>query len=136
MNRNPVVRIPLTIAAACLLSACMLDSSAPPPALAQSQPTDPAIIAKTKAEREAVTKVYMVCLIQAARKLDDRKSDPATIAQAMLSACAVEFNKQVMTYWIAGTNLEQIDSAMRKDTLGQAIQIVLQNRNGQFKGVQ
>jgi hypothetical protein len=54
--------------------------------------------------------------------------NPATIGQAMLSACAAEFNRQVMAYWVVGASLEQTDRAMRKDTLGLAIQIVLKNR--------
>jgi hypothetical protein len=97
------------------------------------QPTDPAIIAKVKAEREAVTKVYVLCLVQAAKKLDDHKSDPATIAQAMLSACAAEFNRQVIVYRVDRATLEQMDRILRKDTLGQAIEIVLQNRKGAFR---
>jgi hypothetical protein len=64
----------------------------------------------------------------AAKKLDDRKSDPATIAQAMLSACAVEFDREVIAYRVGDAIIEQIDRVLRKDTLGTAIQIVLQNR--------
>ncbi len=125
-----MTRCPPIVLAALVLSACA--SSAPSPAPAQMQPTDPAIIAKVKAEREAVTKVYVVCLVQAAKKLDDRKSDPATIAQAMLSACAVEFNRQVVVYRTHGATLEQMDAILRKDALGQAIEIVLKNRQGAF----
>jgi uncharacterized lipoprotein YmbA len=126
-----MIRRPLIVLAALVLSACA--SPAPPPALAQMQPTDPAIIAKVKTEREAVTKVYVVCLVQAAKKLDDHKSDPATIAQAMLSACAVEFNRQVIVYRMGDMTLEQMDRILRKDTLGQAIEIVLKNRKGEFR---
>lgn len=119
-------RYSLAILAASVLSACA--SSSPAPSPAQMQPTDPAIIERVKAEREAVTKVYVTCLYRAAKTLDDRKSDPATIAQAMLSACAVEFNRQVVVYRVGDVTLEQMDRIMRKDTLGQAIEIVLQNR--------
>jgi uncharacterized lipoprotein YmbA len=120
------------IVVALMLGACASNSSAPTPALAQMTPTDPAIIAKVKAEREAVTKIYVVCLVRAAKKLDDHKSDPATIAQAMLSACAAEFNRQVMVYRVGDMTLEQMDRILRKDALGQAIEIVLRNRKGAF----
>jgi uncharacterized lipoprotein YmbA len=128
-----MTRHPLMIVAALMLGACASNSPAPARALAQMTPTDPAIIAKVKAEREAVTKVYVVCLLQAAKKLDDHKSDPATIAQAMLSACAVEFNRQVIVYRVGDMTLEQMDRILRKDTLGQAIEIVLKNRKGMFR---
>ena len=124
-------RCPLIVLAALVLSACASPTSSP--TLAQMQPTDPAIIARVKAERQAVTKVYVVCLVQAAKKLDDHKSDPATIAQAMLSACAAEFDRQVIVYRVDGATLEQTDRILRKDTLGQAIEIVLQSRKGAFR---
>lgn len=120
------------VLAALVFTACT-SSPSPSPALAQVQPTDAAIIARVKAEREAVTKVYVVCLVQAAKKLDDRKSDATTIAQAMLSACAVEFNRQVVVYRTDGATLEQMDAILRKDALGQAIEIVLKNRKGEFR---
>jgi hypothetical protein len=121
------------ILGALMLGACASNSPSRTPALAQMTPTDPAIMAKTKAEREAVTKIYVVCLVQAAKKLDDHKSDPATIAQAMLSACAVEFNRQVIVYRVGDMTLEQMDRVLRKDALGQAIEIVLQNRQGKVR---
>jgi uncharacterized protein YcfL len=125
-----MTRCPLIVLTALVLSACA--SPAPTP-VAQMQPTDPAIIAKVKAEREAVTKAYVVCQVQAAKKLDDHKSDPATIAQAVLSACASEFNRQVVVYRTDGATLEQMDAILRKDALGQAIEIVLKNRQGAFR---
>lgn len=134
MNQiRPMTQRPLIVLAAFVLIACASSSPMPTPALAQMQPTDPAIIAGVKAERETATKVYVVCLVQAAKKLDDHKSDPATIAQAMLSACAVEFNRQVVVYRVDGMTLEQMDRILRKDTLGQAIEIVLKNRKGMFR---
>jgi hypothetical protein len=128
MQISQMTRRLLIVVAAFVLSACASSPPAPAPALAQMQPTDPAIIAGVKAEREAVTKVYVMCLFRAAKTLDDRKSDPATIAQAMLSACAVEFNRQVVVYRVGDVTLEQMDGILRKDSLGQAIEIVLKNR--------
>jgi hypothetical protein len=127
---RPMTRCALIVLAGLVLSACA--SPAPSPVSAQMQPTDPAIIAKVKAEREAVTKLYVVCQVRAAKKLDDHKSDPATIAQAVLSACAAEFNRQVVVYRTGGATLEQIDAILHKDALGQAIEIVLKNRQGSF----
>jgi hypothetical protein len=119
-------RSSLAILAASVLSACA--SNPPAPSQVQIQPTDPAIIARVKAERDTATDEYVKCLFRAAKTLDDGMSDPATIGQAMLTACTAEFNHQVMAYWVAGTSLDQIDTAMRKDRLGLAIQIVLKNR--------
>ena len=80
---RPMTRCALIVLAGLVLSACA--SPCHRPVSAQMQPTDPAIIAKVKAERESVTKLYVVCQARAAKKLDDHKSDPATIAQAALA---------------------------------------------------
>lgn len=119
-------RSSLAILAAFVLSACA--SNPPAPSQTQIPPTDPAIIARVKAERDAATDKYVQCLFRAAKTLDDGKSDPATIGQAMLAACAVEFNHQVMVYWSAGMSLEQLERSMREGALGRAIRIVLINR--------
>src|SRR5262249_13651148 len=77
------------------LAGCTSNSVSPPPALPQTSAADPAKIAAVKAERETASKVYVLCLNRAARQLDDLRSDPATIARAMLSQCSAEFDQDV-----------------------------------------
>lgn len=120
------------IFAALVLSACLSDSSAPPPVLAQISGPDPALIAGVKADRDASTKVYVLCLMRAAKSLDDRKSDPRTIAEAMISACATEFDTNVKVYsryledGLQGQ--QKVAASLREASYGSAIQMVLQNR--------
>ena len=119
-----MARCPLVIFAALALSAWASDS--PPPATSQYQP-DPALIAAVKADREAVTNAYVLCLVRAAKRLDDHKSDPATIAQAMLSACAKEWDDEMKVY-SRGPDREIVERKAKEGRLGTAIQIVLTNR--------
>src|SRR5208283_4752148 len=70
----------------------------PPPPAAKPYVPDPARIAAVKAEQDASTRAYILCLMQAAKRLDDHKSDAVTIAQAVLSACSVEFRQVVEVY--------------------------------------
>ncbi len=68
--------------------------------------------------------------MQAAKRLDDLKSDAATIAQAMLSACSTEFNQNVKVY-SRGLDLEgeqKVARMLREGSLGIAIRLVLSNR--------
>ena len=76
----------------------------------------------------AATQAYLLCLVRAAKKLDARKSDPATIAQAMLSACAAEWNQMINVYSRGGLSREIVERVAGENKLGEAIQIVLQNR--------
>jgi hypothetical protein len=46
----------------------------------------------TDAEKDAALQAYVTCLKRAARQLDDGKSDAATVALAIQSRCAVEFD--------------------------------------------
>jgi hypothetical protein len=84
--------VPILFLAAVALSTCISDSAAPSPAVVQESTPD---LATIKAEREATSRTYVLCLMRAAKKLDDRKSDPHTIAEAMISACATEFDATV-----------------------------------------
>jgi hypothetical protein len=58
-----------------------MDGQTPPPASISRSYPDPAVV---KEERDASTKTYVACLMRAAKKSDDRKSDPGTIAHAMI----------------------------------------------------
>jgi hypothetical protein len=120
------------ILTALVLSACTSNfpgSSQEPPKIAA---TDPAVIASVKAEREASTKVLVLCLMRAAKSLDDRKSDPGTIAEAMMSACSAEFDHNVKVhsrYLEEGLEGEQkVARAVRSEVYGSAIKMVLENR--------
>jgi hypothetical protein len=72
----------------------------------------------------------VLCLARAARRLDDFKSDAATIAQGMLSACAAEFDEDVRVY---SRNLDlqgrqKVAAMLREGSLDRAVQMVLVNR--------
>src|SRR5256885_1615507 len=113
------------------LSACASDSPASPSPSAQISTADPALVATIKTEREAASKVYVSCLNRAAKRLDDHKSDPATIARGMLSACGAEFDDDVKVHSRYLEDLEgrqKVARALRETSLDIAIQIVLQNR--------
>jgi hypothetical protein len=117
------------ILTALVLSACTSNfpgSSQEPPKIAA---TDPAVIASVKAEREASTKVLVLCLMRAAKSLDDRKSDPSTIAEAMMPACSAEFDHNVKVhsrYLEQGLEGEQkVARAVRSEVYDSAIRMVL-----------
>ncbi len=126
-------RFSFVVLCALVMSACASSAPSAPPVTPQLSAPDPAQIAAVKAEREAATKVYVSCLVRAAKRLDDHKSDPATIAQAMLSACAVEWNQQINVYSRGGLDREIVARTAGENRLGEAIQIVLQNRKNGFK---
>ena len=119
----------LAIFTVLILGACVADQTPPPVSASPSYP-DLAVI---KAERDASTKTYVTCLMRAAKKLDDRKSDPGTIAHAMISSCSAEFDANVEVYsryledGLQGR--ENVSKSLREGSFGNAIQIVLQNRN-------
>jgi len=110
------------------LGACVADQTPPTPPTAQSYPD----AATVKAERDASTKTYVTCLMRAAKKLDDRRSDPGTIAHAMISSCSAEFDANVDVYsryleeGLRGR--EKVAQSLKESSYGSAIQIVLQNR--------
>jgi hypothetical protein len=116
----------LAIFAVLILSACVADQTPPPVSASRSYPD-------LGAERDASTKTYVTCLMRAAKKLDDGKSDPGTIAHAMISSCSAEFEANVEVYsryledGLQGR--EKVSKSLRESSFGSAIQIVLQNRN-------
>jgi hypothetical protein len=114
------------------LSACASDPAAESfPPSAEISAGDPALIPTVRAEREAATKTYMLCLDRAARRLDDRKSDPAKIARGMLSACGAEFdeNVNVRSRYLEDPEARQkVAGTLRESSLDGAIQLVLMNR--------
>jgi hypothetical protein len=127
-----MARRPLPILMVLVLSACASEPPTAPPPSAQTSATDPALIAEVKAEREAAQKVYALCLDRTAKRLDDHKSDPATIARGMLSACAAESDEVVKVYsryledGLQGR--EKVAKSLREASLDSAIQLVLRNR--------
>lgn len=113
------------------LSACASDPAGSFPPSTEISAGDPALIPTVKAERDAATKVYMLCLDGAARRLDDRKSNPATIARGMLSACGSEFDENVNVrsrYLDDPEGRQKVAEALRESSLDGAIQLVLTNR--------
>lgn len=79
----------------------------------------------------------MLCLASAAKRLDDGRSDPGTIAHAMISACAKKFDANVEVYsryledGLAGR--EKVAKSLKESSYGSAIQLVLQNRNSSHR---
>jgi hypothetical protein len=100
-----------------------------PAASAQAPSPDPATV---KAEREASTRAFVLCQIGAAKRLDDRKSEPAAVARRMMSACSKEFEENVKVhsrYLENGSEgQKKVASALRKSSIDGAIQIVLHSR--------
>jgi hypothetical protein len=78
---------PALATAVLALSACASYPPASPPPLAQIFAPDEVMTESVKAEREAVSTVYSSCLARAAKRFDDYKSDPTSIARAIMSAC-------------------------------------------------
>jgi hypothetical protein len=70
--------------------------------------------------------------MRAAKSLDDHKSDPGTIAEAMISACSTEFRQNVKVhsrYLEEGLDGEQkVARSLRETSFGAAIKMVLENR--------
>jgi hypothetical protein len=120
----------LAIVAALALGGCVADRTPEPVSTSRSYPD----LATIKAERDVSTKTYVACLTRAAKKLDDRKSDPGTIAHAMISSCAAEFDANVEVYsrYLEDglTGREKVANSLREGSYGSAIQIVLQDRKG------
>lgn len=123
MMRTPAILAVLA------LGACVADQTPAPTPIARSYPD----LATIKAERDISTKAYVACLTRAAKKLDDKKSDPGTIAHAMISSCAAEFDANVAVYsrylddGLEGR--EKVSKSLKESSYGSAIQLVLQNRN-------
>jgi hypothetical protein len=115
------------------LSACTSYPPAASPPLAQIFTPDLVLTESVKAEREAVSKVYSSCLARAAKRLDDYKSDPTSIARGMMSACKAEFDELVD---VRSRHLEDLEikqkvaRALREVSLDGAVQLVLTNRKG------
>jgi hypothetical protein len=124
---------PALAAAVLALSACASDPPASPPPLAQPFAPDPVLIESVKAEREAVSKVYSSCLARAAKRLDDYKSDPTSVAREMMTACRAEFDELVDVHSRHLKDLElkqKVARAARETSLDGAVQLVLTNRKG------
>jgi hypothetical protein len=92
------LRCSFLILMALVLCACASNSPAPSPVTPQLSATDPALLGAVKADRDAATQTYVSCLDRAAKRLDDHRSDPMTIAHGMMSACGAEFDQEVKVY--------------------------------------
>jgi hypothetical protein len=115
------------------LSACASYPPASPPPLAQIFAPDQVVTESVKVDREAFSKVYSSCLARAAKRLDDYKSDPTSIARGMMSPCKVEFDGLVDVHSRHLEDLElkqKVARALRDTNLDGAVQLVLANRKG------
>jgi len=87
-----------------------------------------------KAEQQAATKAYVFCLMRNARDLDDRRSDPGSIATGVQSACAREFDANVDAHTrylsIGLDGREKVAVVLRREGYAAATQFVLKHRNG------
>ena len=101
--------------------------------LAQIFAPDQVLTESVKAEREAVSTVYSSCLARTAKRLDDYKSDPTSIARGMMSACKAEFDGLVDVHSRRLEDLElkqKVARVLRETQLDGALQLVLTNRKG------
>ena len=114
------------VVVAFLASGCLTNHIAP--VVAQSTPD----IATIKAERDALTRAYVLCMAKSAKRLDDKKSDPGTIAHAIIASCSAEFNADVEAHSrYLEDGLEgraKVEKSLREVSYGSAIQLVLENR--------
>jgi hypothetical protein len=87
-------------------------------------------------ERTAVTNAVLVCLDNAALKVDDRTSDASTIAVAIMGICDEKFRMLDEAYFRQENNAtRQILMSGTWDThFKMAIRTVLAVRNGRTKG--
>lgn len=115
-----------------VLTGCVTDNRATVP-VADRYPD----IATIKAERDATTNAYVLCLMRNARDLDDGRSEPGSIATAAISACGAEFNANVDAYSrYLQDGLEgrkKVATATRESGYGAASEFVLKHRNGTLK---
>lgn len=120
-----MTRCLLGISAALALGACT----------AQLSPTDPASNESVNAERDAATQVYLACLMRAAKRLDDHKSDVEIIAHRMMAACGEEFDRQMKAYssTTASEDEQKFADRAQKTSLWAAMQMILQNRKAARK---
>jgi Ni,Fe-hydrogenase III large subunit len=102
------------VLAAALLNTCVSTARA----------AEPATKAAVASYRDASTEAYVGCLIRAVGRLDDYRSDPGTIATAIMSACAPEFD----LYAKIKNRGEDIARSLHEANYGSVIQFVLQNR--------
>jgi len=107
-------RVFVAVLGAVLLSTCVSGARA----------TEPATKAAVASHVHASTEAYVGCLIQAVWRLDDYRSDPGTIATAIMSACAPEFD----LYAKIQSRGQDIARSLHEASYGSVIQIVLQNR--------
>ena len=124
---------PALATAALAFSACASYPPASPPPLAQIFAPDEVMTESVKAEREAVSTAYSSCLATAAKRFDDYKSDPTSIARAIMSACNAEFDELVDVHSRRLEDLElkqKVARALRETHLDGAVQLVLTNRKG------
>jgi hypothetical protein len=113
------------------LGACASYPPAPP--LPPTSPPDPVLTESSKAEREAVSRIYSSCLARAAKRLDDYNTDPATIARGMMSACEAEFDEVVDVRSRHLDDLEgkqKAERVVRGASFDAAVQLVIANRKG------
>jgi hypothetical protein len=105
-------------------------SPPPSPSATSNQPTPD--LAAIKAAEDAATKVYLSCVDGAAKRLDDHRSDPATIAQGALSVCGKEFDATVEVFSRNYDNYlavrEKVSTQLRQTSMNFAIQRILINR--------
>ena len=102
----------------------------PPAPMPVVSAPDPATLVAGNAEREASLVALNSCLMHAAKRLDDHKSDAATIAQAVLAACTIEFQKstEVFSRGLAVQGKQRLVATAKNVVAGIAIQTVLENR--------
>lgn len=116
-----------SLASFLLLAGCITDRPPTPPTASRYPP-----IEQIRQENEDAARAYVGCLKTAAVRLDDRKSDPATIALGAMSACGGQFETNVNVHskyledYMAGR--AKVASALRETSIEIVVGLVLENR--------
>lgn len=96
-----------------LLAACAAPTPPPPPA--------------SEAEGREATRVYMDCLVNAARRVDDRVSDARTVAAAIRPICEGDYQSAmlVQTRHLAPDSRARIMPELMSDYVNRSVGAVL-----------
>src|SRR5215469_14897894 len=126
----------LTLLSASLLAACAAATlqTAPAPTPASTNQAETPDLAAINTEQEAATRTYLACIAKEAKRLDDRKSDPASIAPGIISSCGTQFSgaaEAFSRHYTTDDDLQikdQVETTLRKEGSDFAIKTILENR--------
>jgi hypothetical protein len=116
-----------------LMASILISCASPPPAAPLVSSVTDRRMEEIEEKIQKERKLLGACLQLSAKRLDDRKSDPLTIARGVLSACGTEFENLVTASSpssIGLTGRQGVEAAGREAALDAVVQMILQNRSG------